>query len=119
MMRLKDGQWYAAFRHKGKFVGCSLEAREREKLKAQINLGKLLERLERGDDPRLTNKKISHGREIYFTWLEQESGKSAGAIKDSKDRFRLHIGPAFHDFTFGAIDSRSVLPLWWSGFFCA
>ena len=52
-MRLRKGRWYSLLRHPNnwkKLVEVSLDAYEQEKRKAIINLGKLLQDLERGID---------------------------------------------------------------------
>lgn len=53
-MRLRKGRWYSLFRHPNnwkKLVEVSLDAYENETRKAIINLGKVLQDLERGIDP--------------------------------------------------------------------
>lgn len=75
-MRLKEGRWYAAIKHNGKYIGVSLKAKEHEDNKARKNLGKLLEKLERGENPGRDSRKfktlipdyrelISHRSESY------------------------------------------------------
>ena len=51
-MRLKCGKWYAAFYFKGKYIGNCLDAAKHEPKKAARELGKLIEKLERGDESR-------------------------------------------------------------------
>ena len=59
--RIHDGKrrkWYANFKHKGQTINNSLNAYEPEVKKAQINLGKLMEKLENGETVGSINKKL-------------------------------------------------------------
>lgn len=59
-MRLISGRWYTNFFRKGKKIEISLDAYERETVKAQINLGKILWDLENGMSPGSAHRKIKH-----------------------------------------------------------
>ena len=58
MMRLKNGKWFAAFKLKGRMVGTSLDAYEHERAKAAMNLGRLLEKMERGGGTKPAKEKV-------------------------------------------------------------
>ena len=78
-MRLKNDRWYLQIKVKGKFKGFSLKAHKSEKAKAIKNMGRWLERLERGDDPSIGKdlvKAIS-----YTPKSERERGLWEGSKK--------------------------------------
>jgi len=88
-MRLSRGRWYANMRHPKKWekiIRVSLDAYEHETRKAQINLGKVLQDLERGIDPvsaRLRIRKI----------------KIEGGIPGrTRQILKQHIYPFFGDY---------------------
>lgn len=74
-MRLKGGQWYAAFRHKGRWIGEKLKAGKEEKKLAIINLGKLFQRLEGGYDPTHENMRIEKRCDEYLAILDISDGE--------------------------------------------
>ena len=51
-------KWYANFKHNKELIGNSLDAYEPEEKKAQINLGKLMEKLDNGETVGSINKKL-------------------------------------------------------------
>jgi integrase len=57
-MRVKNGKWYSAFRHKGKWIGVSLNAYKHEQFKALQNLCDLHHDLKNGLQPNGMRKKI-------------------------------------------------------------
>lgn len=102
-MRLKNGKWYAAFRHKGKPQGQSLDAYKGEVHKAIINLGKLLEKLERGENPTDLKRKFKDALPTYFEWANSEGEKTDSTLKDNRGRLKSKILPVFEDFSIGDI----------------
>ena len=102
-MRLKNGKWFAAFRHKGKWQGQNLDAYKDEVHKAIINLGKLLEKLKRGENPTDLKRKFKDTWKVYEEWAGTEGEKSKSAIKDSLGRFNKRIMPVFGDLSIGDI----------------
>jgi|GEM_PF-1803701 len=102
-MRLKNGKWYTAFRHKGEFVGLTLYAYKDEKRKAIINLGKLLEKLERGENPTDLKRKFKDALPTYFEWASSEGEKTESTLKDNKGRLKSKILPVFEDLSIGDI----------------
>ena len=102
-MRLKHGRWFAAFRHDGKWFGQSLGAYKDEVQKAIINLGKLLEKLERGENPTDLKRKFNDTWKAYEEWAGTEGEKSKSAIKDSLGRFNKRIMPVFGDLSIGEV----------------
>jgi hypothetical protein len=88
-MRLRKGRWYSLLRHPNnwkKLVEVSLDAYEQEKRKAIINLGKLLQDLERGIDP-------------ISSRLRVEKIKIEGSISDRiKGSLKHHIYPFFGEY---------------------
>jgi integrase len=88
-MRLRKGRWYSLLRHPNnwkKLVEVSLDAYEQEKRKAIINLGKLLQDLERGIDP-------------ISSRLRVEKIKIEGPISDRiKGSLKHHIYPFFGEY---------------------
>lgn len=91
-MRLINGRWYAAFKHRGKFIGYKLDAAKHERKKAAINLGRLIESLERGDDPTFATKKIENRIPEFLKELKCDDGERARA----ESVIRLHILPFFN-----------------------
>ena len=83
-MRLKDDRWYAAFSYKGKYQGQSLNAYANEPKKAIVNLGKLIEKLERGECPTDLNRTFKNALPFYYEWCATEGEKSPGTILDIK-----------------------------------
>ena len=102
-MRLKKGKWYTAFRHKGEFVGQTLHAYKDEKRKAIINLGKLLEKLERGENPTDLKRKFKDAQPTYFEWAKSEGEKTELTLKDNKGRLKNKILPVFGDLSIADI----------------
>ena len=104
-MRLKYDRWFAAFRHKGKYQGQSLGAYKDELKKAIVNLGKLLEKLERGENPTDLKRKFKDALPAYFEWALSEGEKSELTLKDNKGRLKNKILPVFEDLSIGDISS--------------
>jgi integrase len=102
-MRLKNGRWFAAFRHKRKWQGQSLGAYKDEVHKAIINLGKLLEKLERGENPTDLKRKFKDALPTYYEWASSEGGKTESTLKDNKGRLKSKILPVFEDLSIGDI----------------
>ena len=82
-MRLKRGRWFANFKHKGKYYGNSLQADASNQRQAIINLGKLLECLERGEKPRNLNRKFEELLDIYYEWAINDGEKSEQTIRET------------------------------------
>ena len=101
-MRLKGNRWYAAFRWKGQWRGDSLEAFAHQTMKAQVNLGRLIERLERGDDPKISKKPIASAHKLY---LDRIQHRSQSVKLRSTSILKLHIIPFF-----GATPFEKVTP---------
>ena len=102
-MRLKKGKWFAAFRYKGKWKGQALDAYEGEVHKAIINLGKLLQKLERGENPTDLKRKFKDAQPTYFEWAKSEGEKTELTLKDNKGRLKNKILPVFGDLSIGDI----------------
>ena len=102
-MRLKKGRWYAAFSYKGKWQGNSLNAYANEPKRATVNLGKLIEKLERGECPTDLKRKVKDTWKAYEQWAEKEGEKSKSAIKDSLGRFNNRILLVFGDLSIGEV----------------
>jgi len=102
-MRLKKGRWYAAFSYEGKWRGQTLDAYKHEKRKAIINLGKLFEKLERGECPTDLKRKVKDTWQAYEEWAGTEGEKSKSAIKESLGRFNNRIMPVFGDLSIGEV----------------
>jgi integrase len=102
-MRLKKGRWYAAFSYEGKWQGQSLNAYANELKKATVNLGKLIEKLERGECPTDLKRKVKDTWKAYEEWAGTEGEKSKSAIKDSLGRFNNRIIPVFGDLSIGEV----------------
>lgn len=102
-MRPKNGKWFAAFRHKGKWQGQSLDAYKGEVHKAIINLGKLLEKLERGENPTDLKRKFKDALPTYFEWANSEGEKTDSTLKDNRGRLKSKILPVFEDLSIGDI----------------
>ena len=102
-MRLKKGRWYAAFSYKGKWQGNTLNAYANEHRKAIVNLGKLIQQLERGECPTDLKRKVKDTWKAYEEWAGTEGQKSKSAIKDSLGRFNNRIIPLFGDLSIGEV----------------
>lgn len=94
-MRLKGGRWFANFKNRGKHYGCSLQADASNERQAIINLGKLLECLERGENPRNLNRRFKELLDDYSEWAIGEGEKSELTIRDNNGRLKKNILPAF------------------------
>jgi len=92
-MRLKGGRWFANFKYKGKYHGYSLQADASNQRKAIINLGKLLERLERGENPRNLKRRFEELLDDYYDWAVGEGEKSELTIRDNRSRLEKNILP--------------------------
>ena len=83
-MRLKNGKWYAAFYWKGKFIGNCLGVPENKPKKAAVELGKLIEKLEGGDETRKVLKKfksmIPDYRDLILSGKSESYQKRSGPI---------------------------------------
>jgi integrase len=102
-MRLKKGKWYAAFRFNGKWYGQSLGAYKDEVHKAIINLGKLLEKLERGENPTDLKRKFKGALPAYFEWAKNVGEKTESTLKDNRGRLKSKILPVLEDLSIGDI----------------
>ena len=78
--------WYAAFEMGGTWYGQSLKARENQKTEAAKNLGKLIEKAERGEKPSDLNRIFRNALPVYYEWCADEGEKSQSAIVDIKYR---------------------------------
>ncbi len=102
MMRLKNGKWFAAFKLKGRMVGTSLDAYEHERAKAAMNLGRLLEKMERGEEPSQLRKKFRTMVPRYWEQFEKriESKKTETIRIRNEIAIRLHLIPFFGEIKF-------------------
>jgi hypothetical protein len=89
MMRLKNGKWFAAVKWRGRMVGTSLDAYEHERAKAAMNLGRLLEKMERGEEPNQLRKKFKTMIPRYWEQFEKriESKKLSPFVPAMKSLF--------------------------------
>lgn len=107
-MRLVGNRWRAAFRWRGEYRSDSLDAFAHETRKAQVNLGRLIEKLEKGEDPKAQRRRF---RDVAEAWLARYE-KDADASPHSKERaagiVRKHLLPAFGSARLGEIDAEAV-----------
>ena len=77
-MRLKGDRWYLCKKVQGKYKGFSLNAHKDDLATAYKNLGVMLDRLERGDDPSTGKKKLN--AVPYTPKSERERGIYQGPL---------------------------------------
>jgi len=110
MMRLKNGKWFAAIKFKGRMVGTSLDAYEHERAKAARNLGRLLEKIERGEQPNQQRKKFITMIPRYWEQFEKciERKKTESIRTRNEITIRLHLIPFFGEIKFEDITEETI-----------
>jgi integrase len=111
MMRLKNGKWFAAFKFKGRMVGTSLYAYEHERSKAARNLGRLLEKIERGEEPNQLRKKFKTMIPRYWEQFEKRPPEHRTDSIQARNEsiIRIHMVPWFGDHKMEDINENHVL----------
>lgn len=110
-MRLRNGRWYLAKKIKGRMRGFSLDASEHETTKAAINAGRLLEQLEKGEDPAKQKKKLSKFVPKYWVEFENRIQKwRTDSIRVRNEAIiRVHLLPWFGNIRGEDIHTGEVL----------
>ncbi len=110
MMRLKNGKWFAAIKFKGRMVGTSLDAYEHERAKAAMNLGRLLEQIERGEEPNQLKKKFQTMVPRYWEQFEKriERKKTESIRYRNEIVIQLHLIPFFGETKIEDINEETI-----------
>ena len=119
LMRLKGDRYYLAKKFKekdkgGKTVwrmrGFSLNAKKGEETRAAINLGRMLEQLERGWDPNRLKRPMAHFIDEYWEFFEKLPTKRSNEENRGrvKSIFSKHLIPFFGELKIEDITDETV-----------
>ena len=105
-MRLVGNRWRAAFRWNGEDAGAAQLRRERRQL--QVELGRLIEKLEKGEDPKAKRRRFREVAERWLAAYEKDPDASVHSIERARGVVRKHLLPAFGGMKLGEIDAEAV-----------